>query len=310
MRMAPGDPYTLLAAHPSIPEAVRVKMVEDAGLNQPISTQFLLYLRNVVSGDLGWSLSQHRPVAHVLRGAIPYTVLLAGLSVALAFALGVATGVYQSLRPGSLPDRVISSVTMVFNSLPDFWLGLLLISAFSLAWPVLPVGGAFDAISYEYLGAGEKIINRIRHLILPVLTLTLILSAAVARHQRSSMLEVLPSRFISYATAKGISSRRVIWRHALQNALSPTITMLGFSIPVIFTGAVFVEKVFAWPGIGWTLLNGVAARDYPLVTAGVILTSFTVVAGSELADVLLKLVDPRLRESNIRLTPTDIEGRG
>lgn len=294
LHMAPGDPFSSALDNPNITPAIRMRWMREYGLNQPVLTQYWHYLREVAHGNFGWSFSQHRPVRDVLRDALPNTVVLATLALLLGFLVGIVCGVYQASRAGSLVDRTLTKVVMTVAGLPDFWLGLVMLLAFTYWLPIFPVGGAVDPVMHDYLSVWGRMTDRLVHLVLPVTTLAIVVVAQVARHQRTDLVRVLPNQYIRAARARGLSERRILYHHALRNALVPIVTLLGLSIPGIFTGSVFVERIFSWPGMGWTILNAVSARDYPLVTAGVIVASSTVAVGSLIADVLYAWANPRV----------------
>lgn len=295
IHVAPGDPFSAAIDNPNVTEAIRAHWRAQYGLDRPIGEQYVRYLASVARGDLGWSFSMQRPVADVLADALPNTLLLAGTALVFGFVGGIALGVVQAHRAGSRTDRALSAVSLFFYAMPDFWLALMIMLLLAYWIPVFPVAGAVDPVLHDYLGLAGRIADRARHLVLPALTLALLVASAVARYQRAELVRVLPEEFVRTARAKGASERRVMLRHALRNALLPTVSLLGLMLPVLFTGAVFVERVFAWPGMGWVVLNAVATRDYPLVTAGVIVAAATVAAGSLVADVLYAVVDPRVR---------------
>lgn len=295
IHIAPGDPFSSAVDNPNVTEAMRAKWRAMYGLDRPLAEQYLLYLRNVARGDFGWSFSMHRPVLDVLKDALPNTLLLAGAALVLGFIGGITLAVLQAMHPGSRTDRTLGATSMFFYGMPDFWLALMMMLIFAYWIPWFPVAGAVDPVMHEYMGPLQALGDRLMHLALPAITLALLSGAAVARYQRAELLRVLPDDFVRTARAKGLTERRVMWVHVLRNALLPTISLLGLSLPVLFTGAVFIERVFAWPGMGWVILNGVATRDYPLVTAGVIVAAATVTLGSLCADLLYAVADPRIR---------------
>ncbi len=295
IHVAPGDPFGSAMDNPNVTNALRARWRAMYGLDRPLGEQYLLYLRNIAHGDFGWSFSMHRPVIDVLGDALPNTLVLAGTALMLGFGGGIALATAQALHPGSKTDRVLGAGSMFFYAMPDFWLALMMMLMFAYWFPVFPVAGAVDPVMHEYMGPLAAFADRVAHLALPALTLALLSGAAIARYQRAELLRVLPDDFVRTARAKGASEHRVMFVHVLRNALIPTVSLLGLSLPVLFTGAVFVERVFAWPGMGWVVLNAVAARDYPLVTAGVIIAAVTVTIGSLGADLLYAVVDPRLR---------------
>jgi peptide/nickel transport system permease protein len=295
VHLAPGDPLAMSLDRPGVTEAVRAHWRAAYGLDQPLRVQYARWLLNTLRGDFGFSYSQHRPVRAVLADAIPRTLLLAGLSLALSFALGVVTGVLQVERLGARRDRWLGRVLLLLYSVPDFWLALVALMLLAYRVPIFPPGGLVDPVLYDYMSPAARIADRLRHLVLPVATLTLLSTAVVARYQRAALLDVLPADGMRSALAKGLSWRTAVRRHALRNALLPTITLAGLSLSSLAAGALFVEKVFSWPGMGLVTVNAIGARDYPLVTAGVLLMSILVVLGALLADVVIGLVDPRIR---------------
>ena len=269
IHLAPGDPFSTAIDNPNVTEAIRARWRAEYGLDRPIAEQYLRYLASIARGDLGWSFSMQRPVASVLADALPNTLLLAGTALLLGFAGGITLGVVQAQRAGTRTDRVLGAVSLFFYAIPDFWLALMVMLLLAYWVPIFPVAGAVDPVMYDSWGFA-------RHLVLPALTLALLVAAGIARYQRAELLRVLPEEFVRTARAKGLSERRVMLRHALRNALIPIVSLVGLALPVLFTGAVFVERVFAWPGMGWVVLNAVGTRDYPLVTAGVILLTLLV----------------------------------
>jgi peptide/nickel transport system permease protein len=295
IHFAPGDPFTIALDQPGVSEEVRAQWRAQFGLDRPVVEQYARWLANVPRGELGYSFSKRRPVRDVLADALPRTLLLVGLALALSFALGIAVAVLQAERLGSARDRWLGRVLLLLYSVPDFWLALLALLLFAYKIPILPAGGIVDPVLHEYLPFGRRVLDRLAHMVLPVLTLTLLSSAVIARHQRSSLIGVLSTDWMRTALAKGLSWRRAVRRHALRNALLSTITLVGLSLPALAAGAVFVEKVYAWPGMGLVTVNAIAARDYPLITAGVLVISLAVVMGALLADLAVAAADPRVR---------------
>jgi peptide/nickel transport system permease protein len=293
IRLAPGDPFSYEG--PSFTPALREHWRRQFGYDRPPAEQFVLYVGNIARGNFGYSHSRHRPVIEVLADAVPRTMLLAGLSLALSFALGVVVGVVQATRRGRWIDRVLSGVLLAFYSVPDFYLAIVMLLAFAFWIPLFPTGGIVDPVMHDYMGPWAAFVDRVRHLVLPALTLTLLTAAAIARYQRSAMLDVLPLEYVQVARAKGLSERQVVWRHALRTALTPIVTLLGLLIPALVGGALFVETVFSWPGMGLLTADAISLRDYDLVTAAVIVGSILVVVGNFVADVLHAAIDPRLR---------------
>lgn len=295
IHVAPGDPFSAILDNPNVSEKVRLTLRAQYGLDRPLAEQFVRYVNALAHGELGWSFSHDRPVLDVLATALPNTLLLMSVALVGSFALGILLALVQVARRGSAVDHTISGITLFFFSMPDFWLGILALLAFTYWLPIFPVGGAVDPVMHEFLGLGGRIMDRLRHLALPALTLTVLASASVARFQRAALLDVLPSDYIRTARLKGLTERQILRRHALRNALLPIITLIGLSFPALLTGAFFIEKIFAWPGMGYAVVNAIGARDYPLVVGGVIIGSILVTLGSLLADLLYAWADPRLR---------------
>jgi peptide/nickel transport system permease protein len=297
VHLAPGDPIATALDRPGVTEAVRQQWRASFGLDKPLGEQYVRWVANAARGELGWSFSYRRPVRDVLADTLPRTMLLAGLALVLSFLVGIVVGVLQAERPGGARDRWLGRVLLLLYSVPDFWLALVALLLFAYWLPILPAGGIVDPVMHEYLSAGGRFADRLKHLMLPVLTLTVLSAASIARYQRSALLDVLPSDWMRTALAKGLSWRAAVRRHAVRNALLPTITLAGLWLPALAAGAVFIEKVFSWPGMGLATVNAIAARDYPLVTAGVLAISVLVVIGALLADLAVAIVDPRIRLS-------------
>lgn len=295
---APGDPFSAAIEDPDVTEAVRAHWREAYGLDKPLPEQFVRYVTSVVRGDLGWSISKQRYVADVLRDALPNTLFLMSIALFASFAVGIGLAVAQVLKPGSLTDRVIGALSLFLFSVPEFLFALMLLVVFAYKFPSLhfPIGGMTDPVIYPSLGPIERIAHIAHHTILPATTLTLLFSAVVARYQRAALLDVLPSDFVKTARAKGLPERVIVRHHALRNALLPTISLFGLAFPMLLTGAVFVEKVFSWPGMGSVIVGSIDTRDYPLLMSAVIVGSILVAVGSLLADLLYLAADPRLRD--------------
>ena len=295
VHLAPGDPLSTALERPGVSEEVRAQWRAQFGLDRPVPEQYARWLLNATRGELGWSFSHRRPVRDVLGDALPRTLLLVGLTLCLSFALGIVVGVLQAERVGGARDRWLGRGLLLLYSVPDFWLALVMLLLFSYRLPILPAGGIVDPVLHDYLSPGGRLLDRLRHLALPVATLTLLSSAVIARHQRSALLDVLPSDWMRTALAKGLSWRAAVRRHALRNSLLSSITLVGLSLPALAAGALFVEKVFSWPGMGMVTVSAIAARDYPLITAGVLVISVAVVLGGLAADLAVAAADPRVR---------------
>lgn len=294
---APGDPFSAALENPNISESAKAQWREMYGLGKSVPEQYMSYIANVARGDFGWSFSMHRPVRDVLLDAMPKTATLAVVTLLLSFTIGILLGIYQVMRHGKWQERVLSGTSLFVYSLPSFWIALMAMLIFAYWFPILPVAGATDPVMYDLMNPMEKLVDRIRHMILPVSVLTLLSATGIARYQRAELLRVVNQDFVRTARAKGLSRSRAIMRHALRNALIPIITYGGLFLPVLVTGAVFIEKIFSWPGMGYMIVNAISTRDYPLLMAGVIAGSAMVVIGNLLADFVYTLADPRIREA-------------
>lgn len=295
VHLAPGDPIALLLDRPGVTEAVRQEYRASLGLDRPVAEQYLRWIWSTLHGDLGPSISFRRPVADVIADALPRTLLLVGLALTLSFALGILVAVLQSERPGGVRDRWLGHVLLVLYSVPDFWFALVVLIVFAYRLPILPPSGITTPVMYDYMSPGARVLDRLWHLVLPVGTLTLLAMAAISRQQRSALLEVLPSDWMRTAIAKGLSRRRAVRRHALRNALLPSITLAGLYLPALVSGALLIEKVFSWPGMGLLAANAISSRDYFLITSVVLVTSIAVAVGALVADLASALADPRIR---------------
>jgi peptide/nickel transport system permease protein len=294
IQLAPGTPFLQGSERSMDPEVLRRLNVE-LGLDRPLLVRYLKWLAAVAHGELGESFSQRRPVAAALADAIPNTLVLGAAALCIDFVLGLLLGVLQAVRRGRATDIVLGNVALFLYSVPTFWLGLIALLIFGQWLHWFPVGGITDPVVYPSLSWIGKIGDRLWHLALPALTLGLVGAAGTARYQRAAMLEALHQDFVRTARAKGVGERRVIMRHVLRNALLPVITLFGLALPFLLTGAVLVESVFSWPGMGRLAATAIFQRDYPLVTGATMLAATLVVAGTLVADVLYHWADPRVR---------------
>jgi len=294
IHLAHGSPF-LPEQGQDIDPATLDRLRHDWGLDRPLPDQYALYLRNLVRGDLGLSFALHRPVAAALAEALPNTFTLALTALILDFALGLALGVYQAARERRFGDIALGNVALFVNSMPTFWLGLVLLLVFGQRLGWFPVGGLRDLVLCPRVNSLPCVADFAWHLTLPALTLGLVGAAGTARFQRAAMLEVVRQDFVRTARAKGLRERRVLLVHALRNALLPLITLFGLTFPFLLTGAVLVEWVFAWPGMGRLAVTAILQRDYPIVTAAALVASVMVVLGNLLADALYGVADPRIR---------------
>src|SRR5882762_10845825 len=254
------------------------------GLDRSIPEQYWRYLVALAHGNLGYSFADGRPVRAVIAGTIPFTFQLAGAALLLDFLLGLGLGISQAVRVNRLPDVVLGNVTLFIYSLPTFWLALLLLLVFGEKLRWFPVGGASDPVLCPVVDSLYCALDRLGHLVLPAVTLGLVGAAGTARFQRAAMLDVASQDYVRTARAKGVPERRVVLRHQLRNALLSFITRFGLAFPFLLTGAVLIETIFAWPGMGRLAFEAILTRDYALVTATALIASVVVVAGNLLAD--------------------------
>ena len=295
LHLAPGDPVQRLLGPAATPEQVEAGR-HALGLDRPLPAQYAGWLGRAVRGDFGSSLAQGRPAAELLAEAWPATALLILLSLGLTWLIGIAIGTVQANTRRRGLDTATSALCVGLNAMPSYWLGLALIMVFTYQLRWLPAFGA-AGVDAEFLSGGARLLDRLRHLALPLLTLSLIGIGGAARFTRAAMRAVRDAPYLVAARARGLPDRRVTLRHQLRNALVPIVTLLGLSLPAVFSGAVFVEAIFGWPGVGQVLVQSVQARDYPVVMAAATISAVLVVAGNLLAELLVSVVDPRVRHA-------------
>jgi peptide/nickel transport system permease protein len=293
VRLAPGDPFAGALENAHLTPAMRAQYRAAYGLDGTIGTQYVRWISALLRGDLGWSVSTNQPVARIIADALPNTLWLMGCSLALAFVIGMALGALQAARQNRVADHTIGFVTLFGTALPDFWLALVVLLAGTFWWRIFPVGGAADPLLPLAASFGTVMRDRLMHLALPVLTLVILIAAPVARQQRMALLDRLGADWVRTATAKGVAPRTVFRRHAWRTALGPVVTLGGLALPALVGGSVFVERVFAWPGMGALAAGAIAQRDYHLVVGCVLVGAVMVVVGSIVADLLSQQLDPR-----------------
>jgi peptide/nickel transport system permease protein len=295
VRLAPGDPFAQALDDASVDPAVRARWRAAYGFDAPIATQYVRWLGALLRGDLGWSTSRHAPVATVIVDALPWTLALAGTATVLAFAIGMATGAWQARHRDGPGDRTATTLAVGTAALPDFWLALVLLLAFTGWWRLFPVGGASDPLLAADAPLATRALDLLRHLALPLAALTLVMVGTVAQLQRASILDQATADWARTAHAKGVAPDRVWRAHVWRTALVPMTTLAGLALPALLGAGVFVEHVFAWPGFGGLAAGAIAARDYHLVTGCTLVATVLVVIGGWLADAASAWLDPRLR---------------
>jgi peptide/nickel transport system permease protein len=295
LHLAPGDPVARLLGPAATPDQIETGR-HTLGLDRPLPAQYAAWLGQAIQGDFGTSIAQGRPAGRLLGEAWPATALLILLSIGLSWGFGIVIGAIQATTRRRGLDAAASTVTVALNAMPGYWLGLALVMLFTYSLHWLPAFGA-TGVDAEFLGGLDRGVDRLRHLVLPLATLTLIGLGANARFTRAAMRELTFAPFLVSARARGLTTARVALRHQLRSVLVPIVTLLGLSLPAVFSGAVFVEAIFAWPGVGQVLVQAVQARDYPVVMAAAAISAVLVVGGNLLAEGLAALVDPRLRDA-------------
>jgi peptide/nickel transport system permease protein len=297
MRLAPGDPIQRLEGERPMSKAEIARLRERFGVDQPIWRQYRTFLGGVARGDLGTSIEYNRPVTAMLLERLPATVLLGATVILVNFTLGIWLGVRQARRRGSREDRLLTTASLAGHAMPSFWLGLVLAWLVGVRLRWLPSAGLSDPLLGTDAPLSARAGDVAAHLVLPALTLILVTLAGTMRFQRGAMLEVLRLPYIVTARAKGVAERGVTWRHAWRNALFPMVTLFGLWLPLLVTGSVFVEAVFAWPGLGSLAANAAGNRDYPLLMGTAILAGALLVGSSLATDLAYAALDPRVRLS-------------
>jgi peptide/nickel transport system permease protein len=293
---APGDPVeTIAGASGGMTAETMAELRTQYGLDKSLPVQLALYLGKVLRGDLGYSFFFNVPVISMITERVPATLLLVLTSVISAFLIGTTLGVLSSRKPNGVLSQFITVLSMVGFAAPVFWMGIMLVILFASVIPILPVSGmrAVDASG----GGVHDVLDVAYHLVLPSLTLSLVYLAQYSRLARSSMLDVLGSDFIRTARAKGLSDNVVLYKHALRNALLPVVTVLGLQFGNVLAGAILVETVFNWPGLGRLAFESVLRRDYPTILGVLLFSSIVVIVMNLVTDLAYRLIDPRIKVS-------------
>lgn len=288
MALIPGDPATAILGSYATPENVE-RLNRDLGLDKPLVSQYFIWLGNLVQGDLGRSFALNRPVLDEVLERFSATLVLAGAAFVLCALMGIAAGVVSAARQYGAADKAITVAVILGISVPSFFLGMMMILLFAVRLRWLPVSGM-----YEIYGGGD-LKDLLRHLAMPALALSVVATGVIARLTRAAMLEVLRQDFIRTARAKGVGEGRVIWGHALRAAMVSVIPVLGIQAGFVLSGAVYIEIVFQWPGIGRMLVDAILKRDILLVQGGVVFVAACYVFFNILVDVAQSLLDPRIR---------------
>lgn len=288
MKLIPGDPAQALLGSYATPDNV-ARINRALGLDRPWFEQYLIWAGNILHGDFGRSYILNRPVLDEVVERFGATLILAGAALVLCSVLGILAGVASAVRQFGWTDRIVTFLVLIGISMPAFWLGLIFILVFAVQWRLLPASGM-----YAVYGGGD-LKDLLQHLVLPATTLAIVATGVVARLTRAAMLEVLRQDFIRTARAKGLGENAVVWRHAFRAALVSIIPVLGIQAGFVLGGAVYIETVFQWPGLGQMLVKAVATRDLLLVQGGVLAAATTYVFVNLLADICQVMLDPRLK---------------
>lgn len=307
MAVTPGDPVEIMLGDQQVTEAQRLALREDMGLDLPLPQRFGHFLKSAVTGDFGMSYFHRRPVSQVILERMPATIELTVVALLVALLVAIPLGVLAAVKKNTWFDRLATLGSLMGISLPGFWFGLLLILLFGVTLQVLPVSGRSDLGSsitpvthfllIDTLLAGNLAAFRsaVSHLIMPALTLGLPMAAVLTRVTRTSMLEVLRQDYVTFAEAKGLSPMRVLFRHALKNALIPTVTVAALEVGSLLGGSMIVETIFGWPGLGRVVVESIFTRNYPLIQAAILLYAVIYVLLNFLADILYTVLNPRVR---------------
>ena len=290
---APGDPVIILAGEAGATPEYQDMMRARFGLDKPLHEQLIIYMRKIISGDLGYSIFSFKPVSEVILQRIPATLILMLTQLTMSAVIGILLGVKAATKPYSKTDNIITSLSLLGYSIPVFWIGMMGILIFSIRLDLLPATGM---ISIEKgLEGIPYLIDLIRHLTLPCLCLTIMNLALIYRLTRSEMLEVLKQDYIVTARSLGMPERTIVYNNALKNALLPVMTVIGMQFGFMFAGAILTETIFAWPGLGTLIQQSIKWRDYPLLMGLLVFVSLFVIIANLITDILYAYIDPRIR---------------
>jgi peptide/nickel transport system permease protein len=293
-RIVQKDPIGSLFRGRNVPRETIDNLRTAFGLDESMLTQFFYYVRETLQGNLGISYQSRQPVWNEIVAAIPETVILVGVSAILSALIGTVLGIVAAWRRNTWKDHGITAGTMVFYSMPDFWLGMLLLVGFAVVFPLFPVGGFASAGSYA--GGLDRLLDQIHHLVLPALTLTLAYLGEYALIMRSSLLDVMGEDYLTVARAKGLRDRIVRRRHAVPNALLPVVTLTAINFGFVLSGAIAVEAVYSWPGLGKATADAIRGPDLPMLQGLFLLFSAAVILFNLIADVTYAYLDPRVED--------------
>lgn len=293
-RIMPGDPIRVLIRNPKISADALERVREQFGLNESRLVQFWIYLRDLFSGNLGTSFNYRQPVLDVIMERVPATLMLVGTATILSIIIGVLLGVILAWKRGTKIDIAGLSISLILYSMPTFWVAIIMVMIFAVYWKIFPLGGMGMPGVYYTTFWGE-LTSSLRHLFLPTVTFALILIGEYVLIMRSSLLEVMREDYMLTARAKGVSNRNLLRKHALPNAMLPVVTLIAINLGFIVGGAIQIETVFSWPGLGRLMYSALTNRDYPVLQGLFLFVTVAVVAANFLADILYRYLDPRVK---------------
>ena len=295
MHLAPGDPTSIrYGLNPEVSDSARAHLKEIYDLDKPIMVQYARWLKRIVTLDFGRSFIDNRPVIEKIKERLPATLLLQISALLLIFTIALPVGILSAIKQNSAFDKITTFLVFIGFAMPTFWLALLLMWFFGFQLEWFPVSG-MRPWHVLFLSGGEKIIDLLWHLVLPVVTLAFTGLAGISRYTRSSMLEVIRQDYIRTARAKGLPENKIIYKHALKNALLPILTILGLTLPALISGSFIFETIFAWPGMGRLGYTAIMQYDYPTVMGVGLIATFLTLFGILISDILYAVVDPRIR---------------
>jgi peptide/nickel transport system permease protein len=289
MHLAPGGPLAVYTLNPTITVTDIERLRVALGLDQPIHLQYLSWAKAMLTGSWGVTFFGGRPVLEVILERVPATMILMGTSLALAIIVGTLIGILGAVKRNSIFDYLATTGAMLALSFPTFWFGLMAIYVFAIQLGWLPSGGMYE------LGEEGNPWDLLRHLVLPVMVLTLVLLATWSRYSRSSFLDVIQQDYIRTARSKGLGERQILFRHALRNAVIPLVALLGVQLPTLFSGALVAETIFSWPGMGRLFVDALNMKEYPILMGMIMFTALFVIVGNLIADVAIAAIDPRVK---------------
>ena len=293
IQMAPGDFLDQLRINPAVSQETINKMTHQFGLDKPLVEQYFLWLKSALTGNFGYSYSYRRPVAELIWSRAFNTLVLAFSSLVFAWVIGIGLGIFSALHKYTIIDHTLTVLAFIGLATPAFFLGLLLLY-FAAKTGTFPITG-MTSVNHAQMPMQKKIVDILRHLFLPMLALGLIRLVGIMRQMRGQLLDVMHEDYVLFAVAKGMPRNVVIYKHALRNAINPLITMFGYALASLLSGALIIEIIFSWPGLGRLIYNALLEQDIYLVMGSLMISSAMLIGGNLIADVLLAWVDPRVR---------------